>query len=264
MLCLLIETTSPKGSLGLYSLSSLEENTFRRPPEETTQKYRDFSELEPKRNIQELRVKTWTKGSHSALITSAFKSLLPFFPKAALDSSLFFSSTSENPLNMILVLGVGPGRFTGVRVGVSFAKSLSFVLGVPIYPVSSLKIMAESQITQEKPVLVLQNAFKSSLYTALYQKEGSQLKERIPPCVVLPKDLNEKIKEQCVCVGDGYRAYESFFPAELKARLEVKEDIFPEVKYLSTLLRREFDPNRLIHWKKLRPVYLRSPVQLII
>ena len=227
MLCLLVETTSSQGALGLYSLS-----------------------LETK-NWKEIAIRKWQGPAHSAFITSAFEG--------------FFKNEIKQKKSQIsfIGLGVGPGRFTGVRVGVSFVKTLNYILRVPIYPVSSLKILAESQMTQNKPVLVLLNAFKNSLYMALYQNINSGMKELIPPSVILPENLQEKIQTECICVGDGYSAYESLFSRSFKNKLEIKNNTFPEVKYLANFLNREFQPSCLIDWKELKPVYLRSPVQVI-
>ena len=241
--CLLIETTSPQGSLGLYSLSS--ENTIDRS----------------------LLVKEWKGPSHSAHLTSAFELILDFYLKKEIPASVGFKSDSYlqtlSSHIAFIALGVGPGRFTGVRVGVSFAKTLAFLLHLPIYPVSSLKILAQSQIEQEKPILVLLNAFKNSVYKALYQKRKSKLEELIPPSVVLPKDIAKGISEKCVCVGDGYSVYKDLLSDDLKKNLQVKENIFPKVEYLASLLKREVKVSHYIGWKELKPVYLRSPVPLI-
>lgn len=233
----LVETTSPKGSLALYSLST------------------------ERRDFREIMVKEWSDCAHSAFITPAFESLFHSYIK--LTSSVKSVSSLQSYKNTFVAVGVGPGRFTGVRVGISFAKTLGFILGIPIYPVSSLKILAESQKEEGKPILVLLNAFKNSFYMALYQREQSHLKELISPCVVLVDCLSEKIQTKCVCVGDGYAAYEHKLPSDLKKKMEVKKNIFPEIKNLASLLEREFDSSCLVQWKELTPVYLRSPVQAI-
>ena len=272
--CLLIETTSLRGSLGLYSLSS--EQSIGPP----------------------LLVKEWKGPSHSSAITPAFESIVNFylqrfFPssKMAKDISIVFENSgvkspsaqrkelkrdgkmrSDEDASYLkilsshiafIALGIGPGRFTGVRVGVSFAKTLAFLLRRPIYPVSSLKILAHSQVEQEKPILVLLNAFKNSVYLALYQKKEFKLEERIPPSVVLPRDLGKSIFEKCVCIGDAYSVYKDLLPDNLKDKLQVKEGIFPKVEYLASLLKRELKTSKCIDWKELKPVYLRSPVPLI-
>ena len=238
--CFLIETTSPKGSLALYS----------RSPEE--------------REIRAIAIKEWSEGAHSSFITPAFESLFQSYLKIVSPSDAASSIDPTLHKDTFLAVSVGPGRFTGVRVGISFAKTVAFVLGVPVYPVSSLKILAESQKEQEKPILVLLNAFKNSLYMALYKKEQEELKELISPCVVLAEELNIKIRTECVCVGDGYAVYESQLSSDLKKKIEVKENIFPEIKNMASLVKRECNFSSLVEWRELTPVYLRSPVKAII
>ena len=230
--CLIMETSSTKGALGLYSFKS---KTL---------------------GIKPIQIKTWT-GDHSACLNPAFES---FFVKKLWKKPLLTRKTLAK--NTFLALGVGPGRFTGTRVGVSFAKSLNFISHVPIYPVSSLKILAESQFeSTNRSILVLMNAFRNSLYMALYQKKEGRLKERIAPCVVLPKDLEHQIKTECVCIGDGYRVYEELMPLSLKRKMAIcKECVVPEIPFFARLLQREFDPSGLRDWRALAPLYLRSPV----
>ena len=239
MLGLLIETTSPQGGLALYRFN--------------------------KADTKLLALKKWKEPfSHSAFITPAFEELLPVLKKELKISDLkSLSFKASRPPPFFISLGIGPGRFTGLRVGLSFAKTFSFCKNIPLYPVSSLKIMAESRAHQEKPVLVLLNAFKNSFYMALYQKKKSRLEELIPPRVVLPEKLIDYVQQDCLCLGDGYAVYKDLLPADLKKKLELKKHLFPEVKDLAKLLNREFDPSALISWKELKPVYLRSPVKLL-
>ena len=253
-----METTSLKGALGLYSFK--------------------------KRKIQPIKVRTWDK-DHSAMLNAVFASFFspqvsatPFddaekTTNLAIKTNLSDKKPVEQAFlnnsdkihrkdlkSAFLALGVGPGRWTGTRVGVSFAKTLNFVSQVPIYPVSSLKILAESQSDQSTPILVLMNGFQNSLYMALYQKKQGQLKEILSPSVVLPKDLPDLIKTDCLCVGDGYEVYKSCWSKKFKSQLKVKSNTFPEIHYLARLMNREFTPSQFTDWKHLSPVYLRSPV----
>ena len=255
--CFLMETSSSEGAIGLYSYQAGDKNRVL--------------------DIQPIKIHTW-KEDHSACLNPAFESF--FTPEVAGydtagEAHHYQQPTEqqkkgevfvphENLKKAFLALGVGPGRFTGTRVGVSFAKSLNFISQVPIYPVSSLKILAESQFELEKPILVLVNAFRNSLYMGLYQKKQGQLREILTPRVVLPRDLPSLIHyKQCVCVGDGYAVYESYLPQSFKKQLEFKNHTFPRIKDLACLLKREFDPSQLVSWRQLSPVYLRSPVSTL-
>ena len=205
----------------------------------------------------------WSGPAHSRYITHFFEEALKVCKKKNISAPPAF-----------MALGIGPGRFTGVRVGLSFAKTVGFAYNIPIYTVSSLKILAVEEINSQKPVLVLVNAFKNSLYTALYKKTKGEWKELISPSVVLPDKL--KLSQSCICVGDGYEVYKSALPGSVKKKMIVKKKYFPRVQKLETLVLEELDRkvffklkqrplknNFGLSWKDVQPMYLRSPVPLL-
>ena len=251
LLGILLETSSPHGSLALCSLKYEKKNL------------RSESSLQ---NCQLIEYHSWDGPAHSSYITQKFDKILqtlnnPLVLKKKLGSDF----TKESMKISFVALGIGPGRFTGVRVGVSFARAVAFSYNVPIFPVSSLKILAESQIHQGKPVLVLINAFKNSMYAAIYQKqEHEEVKELLSPCVILPEELHLYVKQENMCVGDGYEVYKTFFSKELDQKLSVCSDsLFPDVKSMVPIMGREFQIDKCLHWKQVQPVYLRSPVTLL-
>lgn len=239
LLGILLETSSPHGSLALCVLSE--------------------------RQCQLIEQHQWDGPTHSAYITQKFETILQILDTPSiLKKKLGFDFTKESMKISFVALGVGPGRFTGVRVGVSFAKTLAFAYNIPVYSVSSLKILAESQIHQSKPVLVLINAFKNSMYAAIYQKQKNEVKELLSPCVILPEELKSYVQQDCICVGDGYEVYKSFFSKELNEKLSVcSGNSYPDVKSLADIVNREFQIDTCLNWKQVQPVYLRSPVELL-
>lgn len=66
-----------------------------------------------------------------------------------------------------IVVDVGPGSFTGVRVGVTTAKTLGFALEVPIVAVTSLEALAAT-VASRAPVLALRDAGRGRLYAAAW------------------------------------------------------------------------------------------------
>lgn len=70
-----------------------------------------------------------------------------------------------------LIVDVGPGSFTGVRVGVTAAKSLAFALGLPVVAVLSLEALAEAA-AEPGAVLTLRDAGRGTAYAALYGPRG--------------------------------------------------------------------------------------------
>lgn len=85
-----------------------------------------------------------------------------------------------------VAVGVGPGPFTGLRVGVVTALTLAATLGVRSHGVCSLDVLAHQVGTQDEPFLVATNARRREVYWALYDGAGRRLEG---PAVALPDEV---------------------------------------------------------------------------
>lgn len=105
-----------------------------------------------------------------------------------------------------LVVGAGPGSFTGIRVGVGTAKGMAWASGVPLWAFSSLA-GAAAEVEQEpmRPRAVLFDARADRLYAAAYRETDGNIKTLLDPCAttlheVLDRDL---IPPGSFLLGDG-------------------------------------------------------------
>ena len=82
-----------------------------------------------------------------------------------------------------IAVGVGPGTFTGLRIGIATARALAAATGLPLRPVSSLAALAAGI---EAPLrLALIDARRGEVFGALYEGD-----ERLwPPFVTPPEEL---------------------------------------------------------------------------
>jgi tRNA threonylcarbamoyladenosine biosynthesis protein TsaB len=100
-----------------------------------------------------------------------------------------------------VAVGVGPGTFTGLRIGVATARALATAARIPVHPVSSLAALAAA-VTGAPLVVPAIDAKRGELFAALF-REGEALTE---PFVTLPEQLHERAGHDlanAVCVGDG-------------------------------------------------------------
>lgn len=105
-------------------------------------------------------------------------------------------------------ISLGPGSFTGVRIGVSTVKGLAFATQKRVAGVSTLDVLA-SQISPT-PYLIcpMIDARKGEVYTAFYRYvEENLLKRQSEYRAIAPEDLVKKIEERTIFVGDGVKTY---------------------------------------------------------
>ncbi|HEX8649018.1 MAG TPA: tRNA (adenosine(37)-N6)-threonylcarbamoyltransferase complex dimerization subunit type 1 TsaB [Thermoleophilaceae bacterium] len=98
-----------------------------------------------------------------------------------------------------IAVGVGPGTFTGLRVGIATARALANAHGLPVHPVSSLAALAEGIDAPHRLALI--DARRGEVFAALYG-EGI----RWEPFAAAPEAVAERVREASVsplAAGDG-------------------------------------------------------------
>jgi tRNA threonylcarbamoyladenosine biosynthesis protein TsaB len=103
---------------------------------------------------------------------------------------------------------VGPGSFTGLRIGISTAKGLAFGAGKPCVGVSSLKALAVECLPWPDRICVLTDARKGDVYTAIFQESGGRLDRIGEERVVAPETILRTIESPHLFVGDAVPLYE--------------------------------------------------------
>ena len=98
----------------------------------------------------------------------------------------------------LFAVDVGPGSFTGVRIGVSLVNALAFAAGKQVVSVDSLETLAFSVGETSRPVAAMIDARNGNAYAALYQA-GATL---IEPCAVQTESFLAKLPQDAILVGD--------------------------------------------------------------
>ena len=105
-----------------------------------------------------------------------------------------------------VAVALGPGSFTGVRIGVAAAKGLAWAAEKPVCGVSTLLGMASQMAGFVGTICPVMDARRSQVYNALFQSDGKQLtritEDRAISLEDLKKDL-ETVKKPVFLVGDG-------------------------------------------------------------
>ena len=140
----------------------------------------------------------------------------------ALERLLTWSGTDLSRIGGVAV-GVGPGLFTGLRVGVETAKTLAQVLRVPIVGLASLDVLAFAVRHTSRPICAVIDGRRGEVFWARYEVVPGGVLRETEPAVAKPDHLVAEllaVSGDVLLVGDGAILYRHEIERELGGRVE--------------------------------------------
>lgn len=112
-------------------------------------------------------------------------------------------------------VSIGPGSFTGLRIGIASVKGLAFGLNKPVVGISSLQTLAFQR--RQNPYLIcpVLDARKHEVYYCRYRFNSGKLEQESQERVASPAEAVRGIREPCVFVGNGAKLYQGLISAAL-------------------------------------------------
>jgi tRNA threonylcarbamoyladenosine biosynthesis protein TsaB len=161
-----------------------------------------------------------------------------------------------------VAVDVGPGLYTGLRVGVAAAKAIASALRVPMVGIPSLDLLALPVRHTSRTIVAMIDARRDELFYAFYRAVPGGVQRLTPHQVGKPDDVVSELQatgQDVLLVGDGARRYAAAFEdlrgVELVEQWLAHPSAAPLVQLAhSYALREEF-----VNPWDLEPVYLRRP-----
>lgn len=159
---------------------------------------------------------------------------------------------------------VGPGSFTGVRIGAALVKGLAFGKGVPCIGVSALEALAENLAGLNGIAVPVMDARRQQVYTALFRLRDGQTEritaDDVMPITELGRLLGEYGSEKIYLVGDGYATAKTGLEkcgiaTEQTPPLLLMQNAYSVARVASRAIAR----GEVTDDTELSPVYLRMP-----
>jgi tRNA threonylcarbamoyl adenosine modification protein YeaZ len=150
-----------------------------------------------------------------------------------------------------IAVTVGPGSFTGLRIGIAAARGLALVTGAEVVGIGTLAVHAE-EVRAERGdvrVLALIAAGRGEIYGARYSADG---REEVPPAVAAPAYFAALVEDDVVLAGSGADAVAALMPGA--ERRIVHRHAAPDIAALCRLGVRAAAASGPV-----RPLYLRPP-----
>ena len=163
-----------------------------------------------------------------------------------------------------IAVDVGPGLFTGMRVGMAAAQSIAWTLELPMVPICSLDAVAMNAAWSDDLVAASLDARRGEVYWAVYRMRGmGQEPQRITePVVTSPEDLAIHLADRAeaiTCVGSGFVRHHTYFENAPWATMAGQNAQFPTAHNVVTLATHRLASDDTVTASTIVPMYLRAP-----
>ena len=179
----------------------------------------------------------------------------------AIEAALERAAIGINEIGCVAV-DVGPGLFTGLRVGIATAKSLAHALRVPVIGIPSLDLLAFPLRHSRRGIVAVIDARRGEVYSARYRAVPGGVQRLVEPSVGSADDVAADLDasgDEVLLVGDGALRYREVLGKVKRAELADPWLAYPSAAPLVQLAHaRALREEWVNHWE-LEPLYLRKP-----
>lgn len=157
-----------------------------------------------------------------------------------------------------LAVSVGPGSFTGLRVGLATVKALAMALDLPVAPVPTLDALAARLPFADAPVCPILDARKGEVYLSLYRWSGSGMERQWDYLALPPESAVARLEAPVILLGDGIEACRPWLDRlGAGARVAPAAQRMPSAAAVAVLGRAALVTGGGVSAEALAPLYLR-------
>ncbi len=153
--------------------------------------------------------------------------------------------------------GLGPGSFTGMRVGLAAIKGLSWVTNKPIIGISTLDILARNVMDTDKPVVPVIDARRNLIYCAVYKYKNGRMNRIKSYMLLSEEELLKRAKPNSIILGDAVSLYKEGLQRNIKGAVILDRDYwYPKARNIIGLSLERIRDKKFDNPFDIKPIYL--------
>jgi tRNA threonylcarbamoyladenosine biosynthesis protein TsaB len=159
-----------------------------------------------------------------------------------------------------IYVSVGPGSFTGLRVGVTVAKTLAFATGARIVAVPSVDVLARNAPAGWQNLIIVLDAKREQIFTASFENRGGEPVSREPAHLDSWQAMLQRTPRPVHLLGEGIPFHEKFVPKDDPEVLRTEPGTWQaRAAVVAELGERLARGSRFADPMRLTPIYIRKP-----
>jgi tRNA threonylcarbamoyladenosine biosynthesis protein TsaB len=159
-----------------------------------------------------------------------------------------------------IYVSAGPGSFTGLRVGVTVAKTLALSLNAKIVAVPTTDVLARNAPADARNILIVLDAKRGQIFTARYTQQGGTITQDEPAHLDTLANMLERSPRPLHLIGEGLPYHRAALPADDAQVIVTPEESWrPRAAVVAHLGHAQARAGHFTDPDRLTPTYLRRP-----
>lgn len=153
--------------------------------------------------------------------------------------------------------GLGPGSFTGMRVGLATIKALSWVTQKPITGISTLEILARNVTDTDKQVIPAIDAKRNLFYCSVYKYKDGRISRMKPYMLLSEKEFLRCARPNSIILGDAVSLYKETLQKNIRGAVILDKDYwYPKARHIIGLALERIRDKKFESPFDIKPIYL--------
>ncbi len=158
-----------------------------------------------------------------------------------------------------LYISIGPGSFTGLRIGVTIVKTLAFVTGAAVIPVQTVDVLAENAPTDARELIIVLDAKRGQIFTSRLVRDAAGWRQVEPPHLDRLVDILARAGRPVYLLGDGIPYHRDSFTESPEVVLTASDTWVGRAEVVAALGHQLALRGSTVDPMSLVPLYIRRP-----